>query len=107
MDFSYAISNGCGNSIPNDEMPLSNNSTSHSVIVLFFRFRKRDCTLLPGFGTKKTSRGSRVSAAKSESNRHPFHFFASRRSSGQPLFSVLLPGRRRKFEKALSNLHRH
>jgi hypothetical protein len=49
---------------------------------------------------KEISPESRASAPKSESNRHRYHFIASKRSSSQRLFSVLLPGRPCKFEKA-------
>jgi DNA-binding transcriptional MocR family regulator len=43
---------------------------------------------------------SRASAPTSESNPRRYHFIASRRSSSPRLFSVLLPGRLRKFAKA-------
>jgi GntR family transcriptional regulator/MocR family aminotransferase len=48
-----------------------------------------------------------VSVPRSESSPHRYHFIASRRSSNQRLFSVLLPGRPRKFEKASSGSHLH
>src|SRR2546423_1558519 len=53
------------------------------------------------------SRESRVSGPRSESNHPRYRFIASRRSSGRHLFSVLLPGHRRKFEKASSSSHLH
>src|SRR5207248_11081580 len=53
------------------------------------------------------SRESRVSAPRSESNHHRYHFIASRRSSAQHSFSVLLAGRRRKLERASSGSHVH
>jgi GntR family transcriptional regulator/MocR family aminotransferase len=59
------------------------------------------------FDPKQISRESCVSGPRSESNPHHYHFIASKRTSSQRLFSVLLLGRRHKFERVLLNSHPH
>ena len=100
-------SNECENSTLSGESSSLKNSISCSVIASSFRFPRRDSTSLPGFDAKQISRESRVLARRSESNRHRYRFIASRRTSSQRLFLVLLRGRPRKFEKASSDLCLH